>query len=168
MQEWLAGLSRKLTGGKRAWLPLRLPLHADRPLRWIKYGALGLLLLASLSSVVPPLEPFCPFKTLFQFRLSSTLSWGVLALLVMGSLLVERFWCRYLCPLGALLALFNKIAPLRVRTGASCVDCGRCGQTCGMGIEQRPEAMRSGECIRCLDCLDSCNRPEAIELRLGP
>ncbi len=166
VQEWLARLAQKLTGGRKAWLPLELPPLLDRPLRYLKYGVLGLVLWGSVSAIVPPLEPFCPYKTLFHFELESALAWSVLSIMIIGSLLVERFWCKYLCPMGAILAIFNKLSPLRVHTGGACVDCGRCGSTCGMGIEERPENIRSLECIRCLDCLDTCKRPEAIDLRL--
>lgn len=167
IQEWLARLAQRLTGGRKAWLPIKIPSALDRPLRALKYGVLGLVLWGSISAVVPPLEPFCPYKTLFHLELNSAISWSVLTILVVGSILVERFWCKYLCPMGALLAIFNKISPLRVHTGSTCVDCGLCGSTCGMGIQERPENIRSSECIRCLDCLDTCKRPEAIELWLG-
>ena len=167
IQEWLARLARKLTGGQRAWLPLNLSPLLDRPLRYLKYGVLGWVLWSSISAVVPSLEPFCPYKTLFHFELASALAWSVFSIMIVGSLLVERFWCKYLCPMGALLAVFNQISPLRVHTGDACVDCGRCGSTCGMGIEERPENIRNLECIRCLDCLDTCKLPEAIELKLA-
>jgi len=174
VQEWVARLAQKLTGGRKAgtkgvpWLPVKLPPLVDRPLRYLKYGVLVWALWNSISAVVPPLEPFCPYKTLFHFELESALSWSVFIVMIAGSLLVERFWCKYLCPLGAVLSIFNKISPLRVHTDqAVCTDCGLCGSTCGMGIEDRPENIRSLECIRCLDCLDTCKRPDAIELKLG-
>ncbi len=174
VQEWLARLAQKMTSGRstpsarrsKAWLPLDIPPVLDRPLRALKYVVLGLVLWGSISAVVPPLEPFCPYKTLFHFELDSALAWSVLTITLVGSLLVERFWCKYLCPMGALLAIFNKISPLRVHTADACVDCGQCGTTCGMGIKERPENIRSLECIRCLDCLDTCKRPDAIELKL--
>ena len=168
VQEWLARMAQRLTGGRRAWLPIELPPVLDRPLRYLKYIVLGWALWNSISAVVPPLEPFCPYKTLFHFELESALSWSVFIVMITGSLLVERFWCKYLCPLGAVLSVFNKLSPIRVHTDkAICTDCGLCGSTCGMGIEDRPENIRSLECIRCLDCLDTCKRPEAVELRLG-
>jgi len=174
VQEWLARLAQRLTGSRKAgkngipWLPVKLPPAVDRTLRYLKYGVLGWVLWSSVSAVVPPLEPFCPYKILFHFELESALAWSVFIVMIAGSLLVERFWCRYLCPLGAVLSIFNKISPLRVHTDKIvCTDCGLCGSTCGMGIEDRPENIRSLECIRCLDCLDTCKRPEAIELKLG-
>ncbi len=187
VQEWLARLAQKLTGGRKggrknaplrrknaplrkaaSWLPIKLPPAVDRPLRYLKYVVLGWVLWSSISAVVPPLEPFCPYKALFHFELESALTWSVVIVMIVGSLLVERFWCRYLCPMGTVLSVFNKISPLRVHTDkAVCTDCGLCGSTCGMGIEDRPENIRSLECIRCLDCLDTCKRPEATELRLG-
>lgn len=167
VQEWLARLAQKVTGGRKAWLPMKLPPALDRPLRYLKYLVLGWALWSSVSAVVPALEPFCPYKTLFHLELGSALAWSVLIITIVGSLLVERFWCKYLCPMGAILSVFNKISPLRVHTGAACVECGRCGTTCGMGILERPENIRSPECIRCLDCFDTCKRPEAIELKMA-
>jgi len=168
VQEWLARMAQKLTGGRKAWLPVKLPPVVDRPLRYLKYPVLGWALWSSISAVVPPLEPFCPYKTLFHFQLESALSWSVFVVMIAGSLLIERFWCKYLCPLGAVLSVFNEVSPIRVRTDkAVCTDCGLCGSTCGMGVENRPENIRSLECIRCLDCLDTCKRPEAVELKFG-
>jgi len=87
---------------------------------------------------------------------------------VAASLLVERFWCKYLCPLGALLSVTNKIAPIKVATDKKiCTACGRCAATCPMGIEERAQNITSLECIRCLDCMDTCARPDAVSLQIG-
>jgi len=57
VQEWLAQLAQKLTGGRKAWLPIQPPPAVDRPLRVLKYAVLGWVLWSSISAVVPPLEP---------------------------------------------------------------------------------------------------------------
>jgi polyferredoxin len=81
---------------------------------------------------------------------------------------VERYWCKYLCPLGAVLAVFNKLSPLRVAANHErCNDCGRCDHSCPMDIPEPQDNTRSAECIRCLECLETCARPEAVTLRLG-
>lgn len=167
VQEWLANLSRKLTGGRRAWLPLKMPPAIDKPLRYLKYLILGGVLWNSVSAVVPPLEPFCPYKTLFHFELNSLISWSIFSIVIIGSLLVERFWCKYFCPLGAILAPFNKFSLIQIATDENaCISCGLCERACGMGIEGLPENIHHPECIRCLDCLDVCPRPGALELQL--
>lgn len=78
--------------------------------------------------------------------------WLLLAIGLMGSLVLARFWCRYLCPLGAALAL---VRPLSVRSlerdTAHCGTCSLCASRCGMGTTPG-----SPECTSCYDCADTC------------
>ena len=162
IQDALAGLMRRLVG-RGGVLPLRLPKKVDRPLRYLKYLVLGWVLWASISAVVPPLAPFCPFRTLFELNLGSLLSLGVALTFAGLSLIVERFWCRYLCPLGALLVLFNRLSPLRPRVNAErCVACGRCEAACPAGIDPVKDGTDHPECVRCYACVESCRRPGAV------
>jgi polyferredoxin len=87
---------------------------------------------------------------------------GILAL----NALAERFWCRYLCPLGGLLALFSRFALLRPQVGAGCKACGKCSRVCPMGAIRagEPYEVVPSECVMCLDCLADCPR-EDIGLR---
>ncbi len=173
VQEWIARLGSFLTGGnakkrKKGMIPLELPPVLDKPLRFLKYLVLATIFWASLEAVFPPLREFCPYRILFGLHLETPLAVGVLLAFLAASLLVERFWCKYLCPLGALLSVTNKIAPIRVATDkAICTACGRCGAACPMGIEGRAQDITSLECIRCLDCVDTCARPDAVSLQLG-
>jgi len=67
-------------------------------------------------------------------------------------ILVNRGFCRVLCPLGAILALFNRISLFRVRlTQSECTNCGRCAKMCPVEIDPVGQ-MNSSECVRCLDC----------------
>lgn len=81
---------------------------------------------------------------------------GVLAL----NALRPRFWCRYLCPLGALLGQVSKVAWLRRIVGETCVDCGRCARACPTGTidPARGYASDPAECTVCLDCVPACAR----------
>ena len=83
---------------------------------------------------------------------------GILIAVVLLNLFAERFWCRYLCPLGALLGLTSKVALLRRRVEPNCVGCKLCTDTCPMGTIQPAEDYASdpGECTMCLECLDDC------------
>lgn len=176
VQEGLARLARSLTGGSRhyrgkrsmGWLPMQLPVSIDRPLRYAKYVVLGLVILASMFTVFPPLFGFCPARAVFSFKLTTGLLWSVLIAFLVSSLLVERFSCKYLCPLGAALALFNKISPVRLSADFnSCNHCGRCNIECSMGINDVPDNLTNTECIRCLECLETCARDEALVLKVG-
>ena len=159
VQEWIARLARRVTGGRGAWLPVTVPERLDRILRLGKYVVLALVLWASTSAVVPVLIPFCPYRTLFTFNVGSLLGWAVLLALFLTSLVVDRFWCRYLCPLGAILAPFNKLSLWHIRVQkTSCVSCGICKRACPVDLDVVHEVERGGECIRCLECVRSCPR----------
>lgn len=66
-----------------------------------------------------------------------------------------RFWCRNLCPLGALLGICSRFSLLQRQPLSACSDCSLCSATCRMGATQS-QGSHNAECIRCLDCLDYC------------
>lgn len=71
-------------------------------------------------------------------------------------LLVERGWCRYFCPVGAILAPFNKISFIHVEVDRKkCVHCNLCSEVCPMGIDV-PNMHRDPECILCGKCVTAC------------
>lgn len=173
LQDFIAEWTRKLLGEKRhirgkqskTILPLRLPASIDRPLRYAKYLVLAAILVASLYMVYPPLREFCPVRAVFSLKMTALL-WLTLVVFLAGSVLVERFWCKYFCPLGAALALFNKVSPVRLVGSSTCNNCGRCDIECSMGIADVPNNLSDAECIRCLECLDTCARDGSLELKV--
>ena len=77
----------------------------------------------------------------------------VLVLCVAGAVFCYRFFCRFLCPLGAFYSLFNKTALVRPRVDPHrCTGCGRCVSHCKMDIKQ----VGDRECISCMDCKQHC------------
>jgi polyferredoxin len=73
-----------------------------------------------------------------------------------GCLVSYRFFCKFLCPLGAFYGFFNNFAFYRLRLEKdACVNCGACAGVCGMGVDPA-HAPDSPECIRCGDCVKSC------------
>ncbi|HYG60572.1 MAG TPA: 4Fe-4S binding protein, partial [Symbiobacteriaceae bacterium] len=90
-------------------------------------------------------------------------------LVVGGGLLVDRAWCRYACPLGGFLGLFNKLTPVRLRRSeTACSNCNLCNRICPMDLKiANVDAVSDTTCNRCLECVDSCPRPEALQVQAG-
>ena len=83
---------------------------------------------------------------------------AVFATIVLLNLAAERFWCRYICPLGAFYGLLSKISLVRRRVNESCIKCKLCEDACPTGTIRRDKDCASdpGECVMCLKCMDSC------------
>ncbi len=78
---------------------------------------------------------------------------GILSL----ALIQPRFWCRHLCPAGAILALFGRKPLFRRRVSEACTGCGRCARVCPMAaIGEDFKITAHSECITCLKCRDVC------------
>ncbi|MDH3675869.1 MAG: 4Fe-4S binding protein [Anaerolineae bacterium] len=77
---------------------------------------------------------------------------------ILLNVLAPRFWCRYLCPLGALLGGLSKVALVRREVAADCIQCLACTRSCPTGTidPNRGYASDSGECTMCLECLVAC------------
>lgn len=79
-----------------------------------------------------------------------------LALLALG-VWYRRYWCRNLCPLGALLGLVGLKPLLRRSVSEACIACQKCERTCPMGcITNEGKSTMAGECILCLRCQEAC------------
>ncbi len=73
------------------------------------------------------------------------------------SFISRRFWCKNLCPLGALLGLFSSFSPFKRYVGSNCIKCGICVHSCPIdAISDDPKNSLKEECIKCLNCLDLC------------
>ncbi len=105
-----------------------------------------------LRPAILPTEPIY-YRTALLF---AALFLGVIAL----NVLAERFWCRYLCPLGGMLGIFSKFALFRRRVGQECKGCTLCTGVCPTGTidPARGYASDPSECTMCLDCLEACPR----------
>ncbi len=100
-----------------------------------------------------------PHKQSF-FQLSS-LSGFILITIIALEKLNRRFWCRNLCPLGGLLALFARFSFYRRFPGIACNDCQHCAPSCRMNaFDTESGYIRHEECNLCMDCVDDCiNQP---------
>jgi polyferredoxin/formate hydrogenlyase subunit 6/NADH:ubiquinone oxidoreductase subunit I len=87
----------------------------------------------------------------------SVLIGGLFILILLFNLRERRFWCKYLCPLGALLGLLSRYAVLNRSVSEGCDGCGVCTRTCqGAANVDRKENWRKAECLACMNCDDIC------------
>lgn len=170
LSEWLWKLGRRIFG--RNWT---LPRWLDIPLRGAKYLLLGFFVWVILQMEITAIQAFLhsPYykisdvKMLHFFTRMTPLTAGVLIFLVAASLLVKNFWCRYLCPYGALMGLLSTLSLTRIeRSQAACIDCGKCAKACAHHLPvDRKIRILSAECTGCVDCITACPVKDAIHLR---
>jgi ferredoxin len=143
---------------RAAWLRSARGRRIDSALRYLRFAVLALILVLTFQGQRLVFEGYDPFKAVFHFQIETVTTIVVLALLFLSSLLVERFWCRYLCPLGAVVSLGSRLSPAGVtRDGEACIDCGKCNAACGMGLEVATvERVTSGQCSLCGECTSAC------------
>jgi len=170
LSEMLAGLSQRLFRRK-----LRLPRLLDLPLRSLKYLLLAFFVHAVFFQMDPaavadfldsPYNRVVDVKMLFFFERLSPFALGVLAGLPVLSVVVPYFWCRYLCPYGALLGGLSLLSPLKVtRHAPSCIDCNLCTKACPSHLPvARLARVSSDECFGCLSCVAACPVTRALRV----
>ena len=80
----------------------------------------------------------------------------ILAITILGSVLNYRFFCKFLCPLGAIYGILNKISFYKLKVDKSkCIDCGKCKNICRMNVNPAKQ-IDCAECIFCGDCKNIC------------
>lgn len=151
---------------------IQVPLRADRALRLLRYPFTLLMVVLTWRAGELLLRGYDPFYILFSGFGHGTLglvSGIAIGVTLFGALVVPMFWCRYLCPLGAVQDLLTRFGLVRVhRDAGACTGCGACDKVCLQRLEvSAPPSVASIDCTRCLDCLEAC--PEkALSVRLGP
>jgi polyferredoxin len=157
---------------------LALPKWLDLPLRSLKYLLLAFFLFIVFTMSVQDLGGFLtsPFgivadvKMLNFFRYIGTI--GIAVMMVLGALsvVIQNFWCRFLCPYGALMGIVSAMSPVKIRRDAeACIDCGKCNKACPSQLPvDRLVQIRSVECTGCMECVAMCPAENALQLSLAP
>jgi polyferredoxin len=152
----------------------RAPRWLDIPLRGLKYLLLGFFVWA-VSSMSPnaiaafmrsPYGLIADVKMLNFFRFIGHTGLAVLGVLVVASILVQNFWCRYLCPYGALLGIASFFSPLRIRRNEkACIDCAKCAKACPSALPvDKLVSIKSAECTACLEYVAICPAQDALQM----
>ena len=148
------------------------------PLRGLKYFLLGFFVWAISTMSAAGIRDFMqsPYgliadvKMLNFFRHIGETGLIGLGALLMASVFVPNFWCRFLCPYGALLGLTSWLSPARIRrTSETCIDCAKCAKACPSALPvDKLVQIRSVECTGCLECVAVCPAQDALALSLPP
>jgi len=154
----------------------RLPRWLDVGLRGLKYLLLGFFVWAVSSMAVDELAAFMnsPYgviadvKMLNFFRHIGQTGAIVLGVLGVASLFIQNFWCRYLCPYGALLGFTSLVSPTRIRRNVeTCIDCEKCAKACPSALPvDKLVTIKSAECTGCLECVAVCPAKDTLSLSL--
>ena len=155
----------------------RLPRWLDIPIRGLKYLVLAFFAWAVYTMPASAIDEFMrtPYglivdvKMLSFFRNLTETAALILLLLVAASVVVKHFWCRYLCPYGALLGLLSWFSPTRIRRDEqSCIECGKCAKACPSLLPvDKLITIRNAECTGCLECTTACPSEGALSVTLG-
>ncbi len=126
------------------------PAHIDRKANMIKYvilfAAIGYFLATGSNQFYRYIEPFW----IFTFS-GNTVMWVLAGALLLASVFIRNFYCRYLCSLGAGLGLLSQFTVFRIKRHKQCDTCKLCDKECEWGAIQGPKISLS-ECVRCDDC----------------
>lgn len=171
ISEYLGLLGQKIFGRN-----FRIWRWIDIPLRGLKYFLLGFFVWAISTMSAAAIAGFmhsdyglvAGVKMLNFFRFLGETGLIVIGILMLASVFVQNFWCRYLCPYGALLGFASLLSPVRIRREVEpCIDCGKCAKVCPSSLPvDQLVTIKSAECTACLECVAICPAEGALHLAL--
>lgn len=166
IQEWFSKLGQKIFKKK---FNRFIPYKFDKYLRFIRYGVLAWVIYITAISADLAFNEIDPYSALFHLWSSDLAVGGLIVLIItlISSLFVERPWCKYACPYGALLGITNLFSIFKIRRRSStCIDCDLCNDACPMNIEvSKASVVRDHQCISCLKCTseEACPVSDTVE-----
>jgi len=149
-----------------------MPAVLDKPMRYLKYVILVLTVVMAWKTRglwMSPYDPYAAYSHIFAGLASMwaefTIGVILLVITILGSLLYDRFFCKYLCPMGGVLAIIGQLSPNRVvRNDSICIHCNKCTKACPVNIDVAKETeVKKTECISCNECVNVCPKKGALE-----
>lgn len=166
LQEWIGLL------GKRIFRKKFNPTSAwELRLRYLKYAVLVVVIGMTWhtgSLVFRDYDPFLAFFHLGYHTDELRWAYAILVVVLLGSLYIERFFCKYACPLGAVIGLLGKLGRAKiVRASDGCTECNICQKRCFAHIDfLSVTEIRDPDCNHCLECIAACPKPKVLTVRV--
>ena len=153
VQEWVGKLGKRLF--KKRYNHF-IPWGIDKYLRYLRYLMLIWVLYATAMTGALAFSAIDPYYALFNFWTGEVAITGlaVLGITLLASLAVDRPWCKYVCPYGAVLGITNLFSVFSIqRQESTCKSCNLCTRDCPMNIPiHAVNVVRDHQCIGCLEC----------------
>ncbi len=157
---------------------VKLPVGLDYPMRSLKYLLLAFFLWAIVLGmdagaldyfIYSPYNMVADIKMLYFFKHITPVAFTVLAALVLLSIVIRNFWCRYLCPYGALLGMLSFLSLVKIhRNEDTCTGCEQCTRSCPVDIRvHQRRIVFSDECHGCLRCVAACPENETLYMSVS-
>ncbi|KMT23236.1 FMN-binding protein [Clostridium cylindrosporum] len=158
-----------LISNKLFKIRFRVNEKVDSILKYFKFVVLLFIVVFIWTSGEKLFDTFSPWDAFAQIPQFSeaiskyTIGFILLGFIILGGMFVERFFCRYLCPLGAFFAIISRFRIFKInKPTEKCGSCKICTNNCSMGISlYKMEKVKSIECINCLQCVQVCPRKNA-------
>ncbi len=167
ISEWLQRAVTRL--GLRA---TTVPVRLDRGLSILKYAALVVILYFTYKTAELVLRGYDPCYVLIGRHGEDITVWAyvISGAIVVASLFLTVPFCRWLCPLAAVLNPFSRIGLARVkRDEDACLDCGECSTACPMAIPvDKVDQVTAARCLSCMSCADACAAEGCDAICWGP
>jgi polyferredoxin len=166
-QEFIGKIGKKLFGKRYNHF---IPKKIDNILRYIRYFVLALVIYNTATTAKLVFQNIDPYYALFNFFTNEVAITAYIALgiTVLLSLFVERPFCKYMCPYGATLGIFNLFRIFKIkRNKSTCISCNACDKACPMNIEvSSSHKVYNHQCISCLNCTseNACPVEKTVEL----
>ncbi len=170
VQEFFGKIGRKIFGKKyNRFIPARF----DKWLRYLRYIVLAWVIYMTAITGKIIFADYDPYYALFNFWTGEIAVSGfiILGLTLLLSIFIERPFCKYACPYGAVLGISNLFRIFSIkRTAETCINCGACDKACPMNIGVSTSGVvRNHQCISCMKCTgeQACPVADTVDMRTG-